>query len=186
MIMHQESPYKIENCTFKFKCTQDWDNLSETSEVNIKFCNKCESNVYFVTGESELKQRISQDQCVAFIDFTKLSFEPTPFKQKIKNGQKRYRELELFRVLQATGFDRKIFTADQTEIYFGEIKKIINLGKVRGYLLYEDFNKFLVNKKLEGQDLYDLISACNDVGILLYMRVPMSLGSIVISEDDLK
>ena len=49
---------RIKNCNLKFKCPLKWDNLTETDNKNICFCNKCNENVVHITNRKEL------DECV--------------------------------------------------------------------------------------------------------------------------
>ncbi|MBF0266561.1 MAG: hypothetical protein HQL46_14950 [Gammaproteobacteria bacterium] len=56
---------KIQNCQFKFKCTQTWDSLSETDEPQIKHCHDCNRDVHYCRDENELDIAIKKNWCVA-------------------------------------------------------------------------------------------------------------------------
>lgn len=167
----------IENCTLAFKCTQQWESLADTSKVNIKFCNECKSKVYLITSDAELKHHSALQHCIAFIDRDKINWsEPSPFKQGIKPPRQRYRALEVHRLAHALGFIERAVSEDEARAYLLRVKELAHLGKARGFLTFNDVEPMLVNKELKGQDLYDLVEACNDIGTLLYTCFPMSLG----------
>lgn len=167
----------IENCPLTFKCTQEWESLADTSKVNIKFCNECKSKVYLITSDAELKHHSALQHCIAFFDLAKINWsEPLPTKQDIKPPRQRYRALEVHRLAHALGFDEHAVPEDEAKPYLSRVKELVCMGKVRGFLTFGDVEPMLVNKELKGQDLYDLIEACNDIGTLLYTVVPVSLG----------
>lgn len=55
----------LRNCKFGFKCNQNWFKLNETENKDIKFCSKCEKNVYMVHNNAELANAIQENKCVA-------------------------------------------------------------------------------------------------------------------------
>lgn len=55
----------LRNCKFGFKCNQSWFRLNETENKDIKFCSKCEKNVYMVHNNNELANAIQENKCVA-------------------------------------------------------------------------------------------------------------------------
>ncbi|VAW94412.1 hypothetical protein MNBD_GAMMA23-2547 [hydrothermal vent metagenome] len=57
----------IQNCEFKYQCPKDWFELEESDDENIRYCNKCDQNVYFCKDEKELKQSIEKNRCVAIV-----------------------------------------------------------------------------------------------------------------------
>ncbi len=56
----------LRNCTFAFKCTQQWNELDKTSEKNIRFCNECQKEVHYCENDQELLKSIKLNRCVAF------------------------------------------------------------------------------------------------------------------------
>ena len=60
-------PIKIRNCTFGFSCEEKWEDMKNASFDNdsLKFCGKCEKNVYLVVNSEELLQAIELNHCVA-------------------------------------------------------------------------------------------------------------------------
>lgn len=57
----------IRNCRFAFKCDMKWDDLSETEDEDIRFCNSCEKEVYFCINDDELARAVRLNRCVAFV-----------------------------------------------------------------------------------------------------------------------
>lgn len=55
----------IRNCAFRFACPRDWDQLQETEEGSVRFCNTCESPVYLCETDAELRRHMVTDHCVA-------------------------------------------------------------------------------------------------------------------------
>lgn len=67
---------------FSNPCEKSWFNLSNTRDVNIKFCSDCGKNVYKVSNEEDYLKRKNLQQCVALdIEF----FNP---KDKLKKNFK--------------------------------------------------------------------------------------------------
>lgn len=62
----EDENISIRNCRFAFKCDKKWDDLDETRNDNIRFCNTCEKEVYFCNDDSELAQNVRLNRCVAF------------------------------------------------------------------------------------------------------------------------
>lgn len=56
----------IRNCTFAFKCTQQWEKLEETREESIRFCQDCQKEVHLCEDDEELVESIKLNRCVAF------------------------------------------------------------------------------------------------------------------------
>jgi hypothetical protein len=56
---------KLDNCNFEFLCEQRWDELSETGEQDVRFCNKCQRNVYFCDDRDKIDHAIRLNRCVA-------------------------------------------------------------------------------------------------------------------------
>jgi hypothetical protein len=65
MISDDES-ISIRNCRFAFKCDKKWDDLEETQEELIRFCNMCEKEVHFCEDDDELARNVRLNRCVAF------------------------------------------------------------------------------------------------------------------------
>jgi hypothetical protein len=171
----------IKNCSLAFNCTQEWETLKKTEKVNVKFCNECKRKVYFVTSDEELEKYSITNQCVAFMDWNKINLWSTPFIQEIKENKQIFTQKKLKRLLPTLGFDEKKFPIEKKESYFNDVKEIIVIGIMRGYLLYRDVEPIMVEKKLAGQELYDVVEACNDIGILLFKNSPTSTGTPIIS-----
>lgn len=55
----------IRNCRFAFKCFMKWDDLKLTDEADVRYCGKCEKNVYFCHTDTELWEAIRLNRCIA-------------------------------------------------------------------------------------------------------------------------
>lgn len=55
----------IRNCPFAFKCEEKWSALQRTSEVKIRFCEKCLREVHYCSTDNELASSIKLNHCVA-------------------------------------------------------------------------------------------------------------------------
>lgn len=66
MIIDDEN-VSIRNCRFAFKCDKKWDDLDETRDTLIRFCNTCEKEVHFCEDDNELAQNVRLNRCVAFL-----------------------------------------------------------------------------------------------------------------------
>lgn len=58
---------EIRNCDFKFQCDRQWDALDKTKDPNVRYCNKCEDEVYFIRSNEELRDAIVDNHCVALV-----------------------------------------------------------------------------------------------------------------------
>jgi len=56
----------IRNCRFAFKCEKKWNDLEDTEDHQIKFCNTCEKEVHFCNDDEELAKNVRLNRCVAF------------------------------------------------------------------------------------------------------------------------
>lgn len=52
-------------CTFEFKCDQQWDDLETQLASNIKFCQQCQKNVYLCKTQEELDYARSLGWCIS-------------------------------------------------------------------------------------------------------------------------
>ena len=115
------------------------------------------------------------------MDWNKINLWSTPFIQEIKENKQIFTKKKLKRLLPTLGFDEKTFPIEKKESYLNDVKKILIIGIMRGYLLYRDVEPIMVEKKLAGQELYDVVEACNDIGILLFENSPATTGTPIIS-----
>ena len=60
-----EDSLTIRNCIFGFKCNKQWDELTLTSEDEVKFCQTCQKEVYFCSSDDELAAYVRLNRCVA-------------------------------------------------------------------------------------------------------------------------
>lgn len=60
--------FRIRNCRFAFKCQQKWEELDETSNDSIRFCNECQKEVHLSIDDDTLVENIRLNRCVAIDD----------------------------------------------------------------------------------------------------------------------
>jgi len=53
-------------CRMKFVCPQEWGNLTETKNSNMRHCQVCGRDVHYCESSFELEKAIAAKQCVAF------------------------------------------------------------------------------------------------------------------------
>lgn len=57
----------IRNCTFAYKCKAQWDDLEETAEEYIRFCEVCQKEVHFCESDAELIANVKLNRCIAIL-----------------------------------------------------------------------------------------------------------------------
>lgn len=62
---YDEMKFQIRNCVFAFRCEAEWDDLDETKEKRIRFCNQCQKQVHFCDTDEQLVNAIKSNLCVA-------------------------------------------------------------------------------------------------------------------------
>lgn len=55
----------IRNCVFAFKCAAVWDELEDTADESIKFCQDCQKEVHYCADDDELVVAVRLNRCVA-------------------------------------------------------------------------------------------------------------------------
>jgi hypothetical protein len=63
---HELSPAARVICRMKFVCPQEWGNLTETKDSNMRHCQVCGRDVHYCESSFELEKAIAAKQCVAF------------------------------------------------------------------------------------------------------------------------
>jgi len=58
-------PLTIRNCTFAFKCTAKWYELTSTDNDKINFCQDCQREVHLCEDDEELANAVRLNRCVA-------------------------------------------------------------------------------------------------------------------------
>jgi hypothetical protein len=60
---------KYINCKLEYECpSEKWLKLLPTEESDVKYCEKCQKNVYFCKDKKQLHKRIREGAiCIAFI-----------------------------------------------------------------------------------------------------------------------
>jgi hypothetical protein len=59
------SDLTIRNCLFSFKCTAIWEELEDTSEESIRFCQDCQKEVHYCADDDELISAVRLNRCIA-------------------------------------------------------------------------------------------------------------------------
>jgi hypothetical protein len=60
-----EDTINIRNCIFGSDCKQIWERLTDTTNASLKFCRKCERNVYMIENDNDVANAIRLNQCIA-------------------------------------------------------------------------------------------------------------------------
>jgi hypothetical protein len=55
----------IRNCIWGFKCQETWESLSETDDDDVRFCSKCQKEVFHCTDDDSLVNSIARNRCIA-------------------------------------------------------------------------------------------------------------------------
>ena len=55
----------IRNCTQAVTCDAKWENLEETKNLGIRFCQNCQKNVHLCSSDNALVEAVRLNQCVA-------------------------------------------------------------------------------------------------------------------------
>ena len=50
---------------FEFQCHQEWDELDETADRGIRFCQKCQQKVYLCCDDKERDIHAQDGHCIA-------------------------------------------------------------------------------------------------------------------------
>jgi hypothetical protein len=59
--------YTIRNCTFAFKYSAVWNELEETDEVGVRFCNDCQREVFLCLDDDDLARNIKLNRCITIL-----------------------------------------------------------------------------------------------------------------------
>ena len=55
----------IRNCIFSYKCEKKWDQLTPLKQIDVRFCDSCQKEVYFCRTDEKLRESIVLNRCVA-------------------------------------------------------------------------------------------------------------------------
>lgn len=59
------SRVRIERCEFEFECPKKWTSLTPTKNLEVRFCDACEREVFFCHTIKEAKDHARNGECVA-------------------------------------------------------------------------------------------------------------------------
>lgn len=71
------SSLKIRNCVFSFRCDARWEDMEQEctddfiDNENIRFCSKCQKEVFLSLTDEELVKNVRLNRCVAIIRYEK-------------------------------------------------------------------------------------------------------------------
>jgi hypothetical protein len=57
----------IRNCKFAYKCSAKWNNLQETEDESIRFCDECQKEVFFCDSDDTLISLVKLNRCIAIL-----------------------------------------------------------------------------------------------------------------------
>lgn len=60
----QKSNKKLKSYVFKFECSQNWDDLTETDDESVRYCGNCQTDVFSVQNDAELFSNAKKGRCV--------------------------------------------------------------------------------------------------------------------------
>jgi hypothetical protein len=60
-----EDTINIRNCVFGRDCKQVWERLTDTTNASLKYCRKCEKNIYMIENDNDVANAIRLNQCIA-------------------------------------------------------------------------------------------------------------------------
>ena len=55
----------IRNCVFAFKCEKKWEQLTQTKNTDVRFCDACQREVFFCKADDQLRESIVLNRCIA-------------------------------------------------------------------------------------------------------------------------
>lgn len=55
----------IRNCVFAFKCTAKWNDLDDTEDDNVMFCQSCQREVHYCATDEALVLAVKRNHCVS-------------------------------------------------------------------------------------------------------------------------
>jgi len=63
----------LRNCVLQYRCPNNWDDLTETVDQDIRFCGECQKEVHFCYTDKELTDSIRLNRCIAFFSNDEIS-----------------------------------------------------------------------------------------------------------------
>jgi hypothetical protein len=161
---------KIEKalCEFeiKFQCKKQWDDLDENfltpphellKNLEARYCHFCCNNVYFAKSKDELDLIASSNNCVAFLSDLDIYFHDKFLQQKSESYSFRP-------TLGVISKPHKEFEKE-IEKKIEKLKRLINLGKDRGFLTHEEINEHLPENIIDPEAIEGIIQTLRMMGI---------------------
>jgi RNA polymerase primary sigma factor len=97
---------------------------------------------------------------------------PQPVAAPAKEGKKATRGLTAKEKALVKEFERRELSPADAEARRTRLKNLIVLGKERGYLTYAEINDHLPDDMLDAEQIENIISMINDMGIQVYDEAP--------------
>lgn len=61
----QQKYWPIINCKFEFQCNQQWGDMARTPFSNIRFCDRCQKEVFLCKTDEQVEWVTSKGLCGA-------------------------------------------------------------------------------------------------------------------------
>lgn len=155
-------------CEFeiKFQCKKHWDDLDETfttpppellKNLEARYCHLCCNNVYFAQSKDELDLIASSNNCAAFASDLDIYFSNKLPRQKS----------EPYFLRPTLGVIAMPQEASEEEIERRreQLKRLINLGKDRGFLTHEEIDENLPENIVDPEAIKGIIQTFEEMGI---------------------
>ncbi|MEY5097828.1 MAG: polymerase sigma factor RpoD [Pseudomonadota bacterium] len=88
-----------------------------------------------------------------------------PLRMKVSKAKERA-------LMKEFGLDDTVLTEEEAKLRRESLKKLIKLGKTRGYLTHGEINDHLPDKLVEAETLEVVVSLLNDMGVAVYEQTP--------------
>ncbi len=88
-----------------------------------------------------------------------------PLRMKVSKAKERA-------LMKEFGLDETVLTEEEAKLRRESLKKLIKIGKTRGYLTHGEINDHLPDKLVEAETLEVVVSLLNDMGVAVYEQTP--------------
>ncbi len=88
-----------------------------------------------------------------------------PLRMKVSKAKERA-------LMKEFGLDETVLTEEEAKLRRESLKKLIKIGKTRGYLTHGEINDHLPDKLVEAETLEVVVSLLHDMGVAVYEQTP--------------
>ncbi|WP_442761791.1 RNA polymerase sigma factor region1.1 domain-containing protein, partial [Malikia spinosa] len=88
-----------------------------------------------------------------------------PLRMKVSKAKERA-------LMKEFGLDETVLTEEEAKLRRESLKKLIKIGKTRGYLTHGEINDHLPDKLVEAETLEVVVALLNDMGVAVYEQTP--------------